>query len=336
MIQEGNLVTNNEKLCIALRDYIHSEWGDRNGHDMVGGAVEVAVGAVRRILQEYTGIERWLYFRLGLKPGERTGAFVQQAALRVRHLKCNYPIEGWWWLNKRDADGAAIRLRIRIPISACRDVETAIKAELLGLDRQLTSLCYEPEICLFGGISGAALAHKFMCADSEFIADWMMVGHGENLQVIPEGLSLAIILRLLRSAGLDLFETWDVFDRVCEKRSAKSLSAETILTLRRFAQKLLIHGCDRVFSLYSDTRAVLIEGYQHFLDSFGADLQHAYFQGRLECGLREFLAPLILFHWNRAALAPAIQAGLAIAMASELEIASRKGTSTEAAERVTS
>jgi thiopeptide-type bacteriocin biosynthesis protein len=319
-------LSSDEQLCGVLRDYINLKWDPDAAGRNLGEAVESAASAVNRIVQEHAESERWLYFRLGVKPNGQTRPTLARTVPLLSRLRLKYPIEGWWWLNKRDIEGPAVRLRIRIPAFAGREVADVAEAELRSLNLQITPLRYEPEICLFGGAAGLRLAHRFMCADSEFLAGWMQGEDSERQLLIPEGLSVAIVSRLLAASGLDLFESWDVFDRVCDKRSSKNVSQEAILTFRKFAQKILGNGHNKVFALYSGNHATLLQDYGDFLDSFGRDLQHAYFQGQLECGMREFLVPCILFHWNRTGMSPVIQAALANATAAELASVSRKGS----------
>jgi len=57
------------------------------------------------------------------------------------------------------------------------------------------------------------------------------------------------------------------------------------------------------FELYRGEKAHLIDEYGAFLDAFGRNISYL-FDGRLECGLREFLVPIISVHWNRVRLTP--------------------------------
>jgi hypothetical protein len=142
---------------------------------------------------------------------------------------------------------------------------------------------------------------------------------------IPEGLSLALIMHTLHGAGLDLFEQWDVFDRICAKRP-QGARTKAIEHFQELAQKVVGSKPERIVSLYQGEDAHILQGYFKMLDSFGQELCRASCEGRLECGVREFLAPVVLFHWNRIGMPYVFQSGLAAAVARELATLSRQGT----------
>lgn len=325
------MMSNHDELYAALAACIGSLLsaqcnanGDRR-ETKVGILVERAGATIERMIRDFADSDRWLYFRVATDSSEGSRLVAHQIAPMLRRLKNNHSINGWWWLNKIDSRGAAVRLRVFVP-SASREVELAIRAQLAEFGRDFRVLCYEPELRLFGGIDGMRAAHEYFCADSEFLAAWGQEGEPQQKPIIPEGLSVALILRILRSAGLDLFECWDVFDRVCDKRRIGHTSDARFARYQELARKVVQARPDRIFRLYRGEKARLLSEYGAFLDAFGRKINLIYFDGRLECGLREFLVPIILFHWNRVRLTPFGHFGLSHSVAQELARLSHKGT----------
>jgi hypothetical protein len=86
-------------------------------------------------------------------------------------------------------------------------------------------------------------------------------------------------------------------------------------------------GPNAVFSIYREERAQLLTDYGTQLDQCGRNLSRAYFNGDLECGLRELLVPIIIFHLNRAGFSWLHQTRLSHAAADEFRRITRKGRS---------
>jgi thiopeptide-type bacteriocin biosynthesis protein len=304
-------------------DYGKNFFGELN----VGYIVEQADAAIHRAITESAEGERWLYFRLAMEDAGHDKIISHEIAPLMQGLKSVSLINGWWWLYKRDPHGLAARLRIAMPEPAFREVEIAVAARCGRLGRSYRVLQYEPELRLFGGSRGMKAAHQHFCEDSAFLAAWARQDGSPSLPIIPEGLSLALTIRLLRAAGLDLFECWDVFDRVCDKRRLGNLDDSRLAGYRTLAAKVAQAAPEQIFQLYSGTeQAKLIKDYVSFLDNFGHGLAGIYYEGQLECGLREFLVPIILFHWNRVGLKPFGQFGLSHSIAYEFARLTRKGT----------
>jgi len=219
-----------------------------------------------------------------------------------------------------------------VPSTERKKVQLVLQRVLKQAGREFTQLEYEPEICLFGGAQGIELAHEHFFADSRFLSRWTVKAAPTQGQIIAEGLSLALLLRMLGACGLDLFESWDVFARVYDKRRFFTKDHPKLEKFRVLAGKVLDAGPNSVFTLYQNEQAASLEEYCSFLDGFGNKLSRCYFQGLLECGIREFLAPLIFFHWNRTGLSPFHQFALARAMVEQLERRSR-GSAVQAESR---
>ncbi len=261
----------------------------------------------------------WLYFRVSADNGNETATLFTEIGPTLQELTSQHPQLRWWWLCKRDILGAALRLRICVPSGASVEVERVMMDQFKKYGREVRILQYEPELRLFGGSHGIEAAHDFFCEDSKFLMAW--AGSDDKLQrpIIPEGLSVSFLFHLLSATGLDVFERWDVFERVSEKRKLERTDDERYLRLQTLVQKTIAAGTDRVFRLYDGEKAHLILAYKNSLETCGRKLSRLYFDGALGCGLREFLVPIILFHWNRVGLTAFRQSSISHAVAQECE-----------------
>jgi thiopeptide-type bacteriocin biosynthesis protein len=277
----------------------------------------------------------WLYFRIRSDITRGRGLLVDEIAPMVREVARILPIEGWWWLFKSDSHGPAIRLRVSVSPDARARVAEAMSAALTASHNEFSMPYYEPELLLFGGPYGIDAAHEFFCADSAFVASWAERERSTKGALIPEGLSLALVMRLLQAAGLDLFERWDVFHGVARMRVFGNRKDSRYQPYEALAQRIVSAGPNKVVQLYLDNEEQkgdrMLATHVAFLDAFGRKLSALYSEGFLECGLRELCVPLILFHWNRLLLSPFAHFGLSHAVAEELERAVRPNHDTAGA-----
>lgn len=293
----------------------------------LGNLIEHARATLARTIAQSLAEDHWLYVRIPIDPVGGRRMLLQQIVPMVRDVQRTMPILGWWWLCKRDMRGAAIRLRLFVAPDASQRVAETIRLRLDGLGHAFTMPCYEPELLLFGGPHGMRAAHDFFCADSAFLAAWAEKQPADRGALIPEGLSVALTMRMLQAAGLDLFERWDVFDRVAGKRVAGSADDSRFARYEALARQIVAAGHDRVLQRFADEGDGAVAEHITFLDAFGRRLSGLYLDGFLECGLREFFVPIILFHWNRLLMPPYGHFGLSHAMAQELSRVVRQGAS---------
>lgn len=299
----------------GLRGVASSE----DGSD-VGSLVERTGAYFWRLVTEVHDSEKWCYFRVAAKPTQANAIVATQIAPLLGAAEQRALIKGWWWLNKTDTCGSAVRVRVLVRAPDFLETMHLIARRLAQLGLGVSVIHYEPELCRFGGPAGMQIAHEYFCADSRFLVGWMQNDDPQRVPAIPDGLCLAITLWMLRVAGLDVFESWDVFCRLLDKRGIPIGRGHVTDRFRQLAHGVLDTGPAAVFQLFRGPKATLLKAYSQAIEGIGLNLSHIYHQGRLECGIREFLAAIILFQWNRAAVVGARQAALADATARELRL----------------
>lgn len=197
---------------------------------------------------------------------------------------------GWWFLRKHPYWRIRIRGGHPEPVRALLDDLTAS-----GIIAGWKPGIYEPETGAFGGDTAMAIVHELFCADSRRVLDYTgnpapPIGRRE--------LSLLLIRALQHHAGLDWFETADVFDQVAQMRPAPA-AADTNRVDQLAAQMrpVLALPADAMFAPggpCSDANA----WYAAFATA-GRQLADAGHTGRLRRGIRAVLAQIVIFHWNR-------------------------------------
>lgn len=292
-----------------------------------GSLVEAAHASIWRLVPSCDVPSDWIYFRLGISPEQNWKTLVMLVGTCLRARAADFHIAGWWWLNKHDPCGPALRVRIQMPPACKEDFAEWFATRLSALGCAARTLVYEPELRLFGGPVGMKLAHCQFCIDSDFLSHWLLNDPATSAHVIPEGISVALVLRLLSASGLDPFECWDVFDRLHDKRAFVKLEEEGILRFETVLKKVLGSGLNRLTKLYGAPQSELLTRHIAALDQLGKEISRSYFNGELDCGIRQFLVPVILFHWNRAGYSGATQCGLAVAASRVFQHLARKGTS---------
>jgi thiopeptide-type bacteriocin biosynthesis protein len=306
-----------ERLCASLLERLRTD-PNRNGDHNLGVLVEHAAAVMARARREIADDAPWIYLRIGVDAGHGTALVVTKVAPVLAALEEQRLVRGWWWLNKRDICGSAVRLRILMPPRSNATARAAITDAVLGIGAPISTLCYEPELCLFGGAKGMEIAHEHFIADSRFLARWLARGQAATNSAIPDGLSFALVLWLARAAGLDLFEMWDVFSRIYAMRRLPSFPEQVVASYRRIVGRVVEASREDVCQLWGDEESRMLTEHVAELSRLGAALSRLHYEGRLERGLREVLAALALFQWNRAGLSWSRQTGLSYAAVVEL------------------
>lgn len=317
-----------EILAVSVAEAIAQFYDDKRKCFHMGYVVERAIQAIESGISEQDHSECWIYFRIAVNPRRRKKTIVFDVAESIWESISAVPITRWWWLNKSDVLGPAVRLRLQLPFEHIREAKDEVSLRLTQKGLELSILPYEPELRLFGGVTGIKVAHELFAYDSNFLVAWARQSDiQEQLPLIAPGLSLALMIDLARACGLDLFELWDLFDRIAAKRPLPD--NPLYLKCKALASRVIATEPETLFGLYGGERQNLLFAYRTQIRQCAEQLSIAHFRGDLECGLRESLAPIILFHWNRAGLSSGAQAAISRSAADEFERLSRRGTKEE-------
>ncbi|WP_034266597.1 methyltransferase, FxLD system [Actinospica robiniae] len=200
----------------------------------------------------------------------------------------------FWFLRKN----GQLRLRTTAPIDAILDqlvTDRLASGWVAGI--------YEPEAAAFGGPEGMAVSHELFCADSPgALAATGRAGSRERC--------VLLLSALTRGAGLDRFETGDVWARLGAERPQLELSqlpsgqqrTAAVTAVRRLMNVDAAKAPDEN-PTWPD-RVAAFEGAGRQLALLAAE-------GRLTRGLRAVLAHHAIFTLNRGAIDTADQAALA-------------------------
>lgn len=223
---------------------------------------------------------------------------------------------GWWFIRKHPHWRIRYRPTADLDPAQTRDRVSVILDDLTatGVLRSWRHGIYEPEILAFGGPAGITIAHDLFCADSLGVlttyGDATTSASGSCHSVGRKELSVLLCTALMRNAHLDWFEQGDTWHRIASLRPAPAAAGTD---KHHTAIKTLLAADTTPTSplLTSDgpltTAADWISGFR----LAGQALSTAANAGDLHRGLRDVLAHLIIFHWNRLGLTITAQATLA-------------------------
>lgn len=159
---------------------------------------------------------------------------------------------------------------------------------------------YEPETEAFGGSEGMAVAHDVFCADSRCaLPETGTPGTRERC--------VLLLSAMIRSAGLDPFETGDVWARFGVLRPTVSLPTDP-------ARDQAVNAMSRLMNADGARRPNAEPGWTERVAAFeaaGHQLRRLAADGRLIRGLRAVLAHHAIFAFNRAGVPVAKQAATA-------------------------
>ncbi len=200
---------------------------------------------------------------------------------------------GWWFLRKHPY----WRIRIR---GAHPEAVRALLDDLTtsGIIAGWKPGIYEPETGAFGGDTAMAIVHELFCADSRGVLNY------SGRPVPPIGrreLSLLLIRTLLHDAGLDWYETADVFDQVAQMRPAPAAADTTRIDqlASQMRPLLALSTAARAAMFTSGGPCANEEAWHTAFAAAGRQLADAGNTGRLRRGIRAVLAQIVIFHWNR-------------------------------------
>lgn len=289
-----------------------------------GSILERIEACIQACVKEQSREETWIYLRISHQDHNMYSRIIQADILPViAELERALPVHAWWWLSKQDTTGTAMRLRIAVAAADAPQAEKLLADDLRRKAYDVRSLRYEPEMRLFGGAVGMKLAHEVFFRDSQFLALWAQCQEQPQYPFIPIGLMLALMVHMVREAGLDTFEIWDVFEQLsCARPLHAENDSDGYRNYQEMAAKVIRRGPKPVFALYSEQqagtrKAQLLATYVAQLGQCARSMSRAYFSGELECGLREYLVPIMIFQMNRAGFPWVAQTRLANAAAAE-------------------
>ena len=200
----------------------------------------------------------------------------------------------YWFMRKLG------RLRLRTEIRADRLLEQ-LNAD--GLASGWIAGIYEPEYMAFGGPHGMDVAHTLFCADSpSALADTGRAGSRERC--------ILLISSLIRGAGLDRYETGDVWAKFGAQRPELELAQRPSGKHRQAAVAKMRRMMNADAAKAEGTGAGWPERVAAF-EAAGRQLALLSADGLLTRGLRAVLAHQAIFTLNRGAVGITQQAAAA-------------------------
>ncbi|RAY15420.1 hypothetical protein DPM19_12060 [Actinomadura craniellae] len=230
---------------------------------------------------------------------------------RLDDLHHHGTISGWWFLRKHPC----WRLRLRSPGPDPDTGEGAVTEALteltdLGVIAGWRRSIYEPEHAAFGGPTATTTVHDLFCADSRGVLDY---ARARSPRIGRREMSIMLVHALLHGAGLDWFESGDVFHRVAQLRPAGPGSARPE-AMDALAGKVrtLVHAAENTDPIFGPSGpAAFAATWRDAFRTAGKQLGTAAADGRLDRGLRALLTHVVIFHWNRLGLSATTQGVLA-------------------------
>ncbi|MGG2459333.1 thiopeptide-type bacteriocin biosynthesis protein [Streptomyces sp. RGM 3693] len=220
-------------------------------------------------------------------------------------------ITGWWFIRKHPC----WRLRLdALPGSTTVTDVSAVLDQLREHNhvKRWWPGIYEPETAAFGGTLGIDTAHDLFFADSREI---LRLPARLNVALGRRELSVLLCSAMMRGAGLEWYETGDVWDRLISEEgrsTAEQIPEQRRLQLVQQLRTLLQASTAPKGPNLADNGPLgpVTTWVTAFRDT-GATLGAAAHAGRLDRGLRQVLALHVIFHWNRLGFSHRTQSALA-------------------------
>jgi thiopeptide-type bacteriocin biosynthesis protein len=211
----------------------------------------------------------------------------------------------WWFLRKYP------HWRLRVRTSDHLAVETLLDDLVTaGTITGWQPGIYEPETAAFGGEVAMPIVHDLFCADSRGV---LAYARQHSPALGRRELSLMLIRAMLQRAGLDWFETGDVFDRVAQMRPTPADHDTPGIDALAVKMRPVL-AIDITTDIPLFTPGGPLASATPWLTAFiraGKLLGEAAAANRLDRGLRATIAQIVIFHWNRLGLSAQAQAILA-------------------------
>ncbi|MGX1315639.1 thiopeptide-type bacteriocin biosynthesis protein [Streptomyces calvus] len=176
---------------------------------------------------------------------------------------------------------------------------------------------YEAESCLFGGSASMRWVHELFSVDSRL---WLAYHASPSLAASEPAWALSLVMtsHLLDSLSITGWERLDVWERVRRAgralRPAVARSGEIAEALRKI-QSVWTDPARALDSMSAASQSLLAE-HQASVAGIGRGWRTHYFDsGEALIGPREAASLAIVFHWNRAGIAPMRQALITEALA---------------------
>ncbi|MCM2393897.1 thiopeptide-type bacteriocin biosynthesis protein [Streptomyces albipurpureus] len=258
---------------------------------------------VRIAFPEWTGAEETAAVHLGprLRQAEEAG--------RIR---------AWWFLRKHPYWRMRCHPGSPDTTAELRENVSDILDDLVcaGQIVRWRESLYEPEVLAFGGPDGMNIAHALFHADSHHVLTYLRHHHRTTNSAGAVGrkeLSVLLCTALLRGARQDEHEQADVWDRVVRMRPLTTEPPpDRLRGMKPALQRLLTLDTTPTSSLYQAGGPLPTAApWAVAFTGAGRSLADAARDGTLERGLRDVLAKLVIFHWNRLGIPAAAQAVLA-------------------------
>ncbi len=191
----------------------------------------------------------------------------------------------------RKPPGLRLRFHGPDPIATLEpDLVTWLEdAEQRNLIRSFRFATYEPEVFLFGGPTGMAIAHDQFNRDSRLVIRYEALLERGAIDLPRDRLSLALMHDLFARFAEDRSELWDIWRRIWHAQGCPELPEVAEI---------------EVLALGNRSGEAASIGLEGLADNahVASRLRAAQVAGRLSCGQRAWLAEICTFHWNRLGL----------------------------------
>lgn len=284
-------------------------------------ALECYQAAGRAALRCASG-DRWI--QINIRFADWSAAEQLAATLlasRLMEAQSTGAICDWWFLRKHPCWRLRYRPGPRATTSTAKAAMGTILERLSHGDgiAAWQETIYEPEAFAFGGAHGIDIAHRLFHADSRGVLHFLHCKGDRHRVGSPVGrreISVLLYSALMRAAGLEWHERADVWDRVTLLRPLSPDTARIAGHLRPGPSRALL----RLLTVDTSAAGPMVNrsGPLEFAapwllahETAGHDLRKATDDGTLQRGLRDLIAHLVIFHWNRLGITDPTQGVLA-------------------------